>query len=74
MPYAAGEHDGYAPQIGSTLRAGATQDEIADALRNIEKDEMGLGSAWARLSRERLSELGFEATGLTVPDEPAGGE
>ncbi|HEX2703323.1 MAG TPA: hypothetical protein VHM72_07825 [Solirubrobacteraceae bacterium] len=47
FPYATDEYDGYAPQIVSALRARATQDEIADALRSIEKDQMGLATASA---------------------------
>jgi hypothetical protein len=43
FPYTWGEYDGYAPQIVSALRRGATRDEIAAVLREFETGPMGLG-------------------------------
>ena len=56
VPEAADEYDGYLPQLASRLRDGASADEIANYLTEVEEVRMGLGRS-PRI-RERNQALG----------------
>lgn len=57
VPEAADEYDGYLPQVATRLRDGATTEEIATYLTDVEEDRMGLGpSPTARERNEALAD------------------
>ena len=53
VPEAADEYDAYLGQIGSRLRAGATAEDIAAFLTDVEEVRMGLGPSPAARSRNQ---------------------
>jgi hypothetical protein len=66
FPYTWGEYDGYAPQIVSALRRGATGDDIAAALRELETGPMGLGDPTAERQAAYADRLAVMADRLAV--------
>jgi hypothetical protein len=66
FPYTWGEYDGYAPQIVSALRRGATRDEIAAALREFETKPMGLGEPAAERQAGYADQLAAMADRIAV--------
>lgn len=55
--FAANEYDQYAPQIVQALRMGASQDQIVDMLRTVERDRMGLGGDSGDLLQSLVTRL-----------------
>jgi hypothetical protein len=53
VPEAADEYDTYLGQIASRLREGATADDVAAFLNDVEEVRMGLGASVASRERNR---------------------
>ena len=57
FPQAVDEYDGYAPQIVKALRIGASEDQVVELLKKIERDRMGLTGNASSLLKSTVTSL-----------------